>query len=381
MFSFLRSLERNRAMFRSLQMVDRMRPQMDLVSDTVARYNQLGIGSAMEEVQRQYSAIERSLALVDTSTYYADVFSTARELNEMSLRMMPLQITVDQVHSSWLAGLDRGAISTDHLEDVVKLTLSDLSYDLSVIAQSMPKIDPVGLYSGEVQTVAAAVSEAQRSIPTLCASYVTLADSFQDIHDLVEVPSFVLPGATRELTTASYALEALYPLEDEAEEAGLRLDTVKEEIEGSDLIGLLEKAGPEFVALYTGAEEALVDRNPDRTRHVLASLRTLWDNLLWKLAPDKDVGDWISERGDEGYLHNGKPTRRARIHYMLRDQIDSPLRGFVETDTKAWLELYALCHRLHKLDIGFTDGQLHLVFLRTDYYLDYFLRVWGWSKE
>ena len=48
MFSFLRSLERNRAMFRSLQMVDRMRPQMDLVSDTVARYNQLGIGSAME---------------------------------------------------------------------------------------------------------------------------------------------------------------------------------------------------------------------------------------------------------------------------------------------------------------------------------------------
>ena len=365
MFHFLRSLEKNRDMLRSLQMVDRMRPQLELVSDTLARYNQLGIASAMDVVQSQYSEIGRSLTLVDTSAYHTDLVNTARELNEMSLRMMPMPIAFGQVHSSWLKELQRAAISTDHLEDVVKLTLSDVSYDLSVIAQSMPKVDPVGLSSGEVQAVVAAASEAQRSIPTLCATYVTLADSFQDIQDLVRVPSFVLPGATRELTTASYALKALYPLEDEAEEEGLRLAAVKEESEGSDLIRLLEKVGPEFVALYTGAEEALVDRNPDRTRHVLASLRTLWDNLLWKLAPDKDVGDWISERGDEGYLHNGKPTRRARIHYILRDQIDTPLRRFVETDTKAWLELYALCHRLHKLEIGVTDGQLHLVFLRN----------------
>ena len=381
MFRVLRSLETNRGMFRTLQMVERMRPQLELVSGTLARYNQLGIASAMDEVQRQSTTIERSLALVDASSYYADLVNTARKLNAMSLRMTPMPITVGQVHPSWLRDLERAAISTDHLEDVVKLTLSDVSYDLSSIAQSMPKVGPVGLSSSKVQAVVAAASKVQRSIPELRASYVTLADSFEDIQDLVEVPSFILPGATRELATASCALEAFYPLEDEAEEAGLGLDSVKEEIEGSDLIGLLEKVGPEFVALYTGAKEALVNRNPDRTRHVLASLRTLWDNLLWTLAPDTDVGDWISERGDNEYLHNEKPTRRARIHYILRDQMDSPLQGVVETDTTAWLELYALCHRLHKLDVGVTDGQLHLVFLRTDYYLDYFLRVWGWPKE
>ena len=47
MFRVLRSLETNRGMFRTLQMVERMRPQLELVSGTLARYNQLGIASAM----------------------------------------------------------------------------------------------------------------------------------------------------------------------------------------------------------------------------------------------------------------------------------------------------------------------------------------------
>ena len=101
----------------------------------------------------------------------------------MSLRMTPMPITVGQVHPSWLRDLERAAISTDHLEDVVKLTLSDVSYDLSSIAQSMPKVGPVGLSSSKVQAVVAAASKAQRSIPELRASYVTLADSFEDIQE------------------------------------------------------------------------------------------------------------------------------------------------------------------------------------------------------
>ena len=128
------------------------------------------------------------------------------------------------------------------------------------------------------------------------------------------------------------------------------------------------------MATYRGAIEALSGDNPDRSRHVLSSLRTLLDNLLCKLAPQKEVREWIERNSIQGYLHNGQPTRHAKIRYVLRN-LGEPLRDFVEADTRAMVKLYTLYNRLHQLDIGVTDEQLRAIVLKTESYLVYILRV------
>ena len=66
--------------------------------------------------------------------------------------------------------------------------------------------------------------EVQRSMSDLWASYDGLAASMPDIEDIIQLPSFVLPGATRELSTTSRALDVLYPVEDRSETEGLDLE-------------------------------------------------------------------------------------------------------------------------------------------------------------
>ena len=55
--------------------------------------------------------------------------------------------------------------------------------------------------------------------------------------------------------------------------------------------------------------------------------------------------------------------------------------GFVEADTKAMVKLYALYNRLHKLDTGVSNEQLHIITFRTKTYLSYMLEIREWSIE
>ena len=169
----------------------------------------------------------------------------------------------------------------------------------------------------------------------------------------------------------------LHPSEDEAatEDVYFGFEGASE---NSDLIALLESVGMGLVDTYKGAVQALNGDNPDRSRHVLSSLRTLLDHLLRKLAPRGKVREWIVERGYHSYLDKGIPTRRAQILYMSKDIESEPLTKFIEADTKTVEELYTLYNRLHGLGTGVSDSQLRAIVLRTESYLYYILRVWKW---
>ena len=263
------------------------------------------------------------------------------------------------------------------------MALSDISHDLWVTERLIPRFD-YDLLGRYLEVHLSAISEVQRSMSNLWVSYGGLAASMPTIEDIVQLPSFVLPGATRELSTTSHALDVLYPTEHRSDTEVIELEPYplnEEETGATDLIVLLERVDSQFVTMYMGAVEALESDNPDRSRHVLTSLRELWNHLLRKLAPKKDVMEWIKEHGGQGYLHDGQPTRHAKIRYALRDLEDEPLGDFLEADTEAMVKLYTLYGRLHGLDTGVSDEQLRAITFKTESYLGYILRVREWSKE
>lgn len=358
-----------------------IRPRLDYYPSTFDLINKGAIDKAIRQIQEQHNELTR--ALVHYGAYHADLMRAVQELNELNSGIMTdLQKTMDQVHRSWFTELG-DVVSSIQLASMARLTLTDVSYQLAVTKPLFEEID-FDLLGNHLDVQMSLMSEVQHSISAFWASFGNLAASFQGLDDIVKLPAFVLPGATRELSTTSQALDMLYPLEHRTDTEVVELEPyplVEAETGDHDLIALLERVDPQFVTMYRGAVGALDGDNPDRSRHVLTSFRELWNHLLRKLAPKEEVTEWIEENRTQGYLHDGRPTRHAKIRYVLKDIGDESLRDFVEADAKAMVQLYSLYGRLHEMDIGVTDEQLHAITIRTESYLSYLLRVQEWSKE
>ena len=361
---------------------DAVRRQHKSLARTLSILNNSGLQMAMRQMERQRDVLSRVL---DNSlaTHLTELSGATQQMHNLSLGTSLLPNIAELAHVSWLSDLRRASLPSIEMESVVRMTLSDISYDLSVTERLLPIFD-YDLLGRHLNVQLSTMFEVQRSMSDLWASYDGLTTSMPNIEDIVQLPSFVLPGATHELTTTSHALAALYPTEHRTDTEVIELEPyplVEEETGDSDLIALLERVGPQFVTMYRGAVEALDGDNPDRSRHVLTSFRELWNHLLRKLAPKEEVTEWIEGNRVQGYLHNGRPTRHAKIRYVLRNLGDESLRDFVEADARAMVELYALYGRLHGLDTGVTGEQLRAITIRTESYLSYILRVREWSIE
>lgn len=361
---------------RSFRALDMMRQRQATISRVVDLLNNSGIADAIHRMQRQQTSINRMLALVDSAARQTDLFRATQTLYEVSARRSAALDSFNRAHTSWLSGQGNVAVPPGQLANVVQLALSDVSHLAATSKILWSGIDYDGL-AGVLNIQESIMSNVQNSMSAFTASYCNLVESFKGIADVVTQPSFVLPGATQEVSTTGYALEALHPLEDEA---GTEDDYIEFEgaSENPDLIALLASVDRALVDTYRGAIQALNGDNPDRSRHVLSSLRTLLDHLLRKLAPRRTVREWIEERGYLSYLDKGIPTRRAQILYMSKTIESEPLKKFIEADTKTLEELYTLYNRLHELGTGISDSQLRAIVLRTESYIEYILRVREW---
>ena len=207
----------------------------------------------------------------------------------------------------------------------------------------------------------------------------TLTKSLNGISEITGLPDFILPGATRELFTTGFVFETLRPRDElDVQDAEEEIQLVSEaELETSDCISLLQKVAPELARPYIGARDSLSGNNADRARHILSSLRELWGHLLRHLAPDELVLAWITEENtnEQSLLHEGCPTRRARILYICRNLNKEPFTKFLIDDTRMLVKLLELFNRVHKLDSGLTDRQLKAILLKSDSWLMYILQI------
>jgi hypothetical protein len=136
---------------------------------------------------------------------------------------------------------------------------------------------------------------------------------------------------------------------------------------------LLEQLDPALLTPWKGAKAAVDSANPDRGRHVCVSVRELTTHVLHRVAPDDRVIAWVE---DTHLLHDGRPTRRARLLYLCRGVNHEPLSDFVETDITSHIcFLDAIQRGTHGLTFGATDQQVRALLNRAETLLLFVLRL------
>ena len=337
----------------------------------------------LEPIRRQQLEITRALEMAGAATRIQGIAGANQhwqDLIKQATATSRIAESISAAHQSWLDTIKPIQHDFSHISQLqasAKLALCDTSLRLAATERLMAGIDFEAIRS-RFQIEMPVISGLESSIAHVAASYGNLAESLREISDITRLPAFVLPGATREIYTTSFALETLRPWDERDEdEAETEIQFVAEaELETSGCIALLQQVDPGLARPYIGARDALYGNNADRARHILSSLRELWNHLLRRLAPDDLVAAWIpGVSNQKDLLHDGKPTRRARVLYVCRELNNEPLTDFLMHDTRALVKLIELFNRVHELETALTDEQLRAILIRTDSWLMYILQI------
>jgi len=339
---------------------------------------------AFEPIRRQHLAMARSIELSGfASSRIAEIVQANQQYQDLIAQTMVssrLFKDLTSTHQTWLGAVKPMHYSCAQIQAAAKLSLGDVAYRLTVTEHLFAKIDFEAL-KRRIALPEPAFRKFEEAIGGITSTYEKLAASIHALPDLTHLPAYALPGATREIFITSYALDEIdIHDESERERDASEIQLIAEvEQETSSCIGLLEKVDPALARPYIGAHDALRGKSVDRTRHVLASLRELWNHLLRCLAPDAPVIAWVPEKNKE-LLHEGRPTRRARVMYVCRSLNNEPLIDFVVQDTRALVKLVEVFNRVHELESELTDEQLRALLLRTDSWLTYILKIWEGTR-
>lgn len=337
----------------------------------------------MEPIRHQQLEIIRALEISGAAARIQEIASANQhwqELIKQATATSRIAESLSAAHQSWIERIKPIQYDISHLSKIqasAKLDLCDTSLRLAATERLMAGIDFEAI-RGRFQIEMPVISGLENSIAHVAASYGSLAESLRDISDITRLPTFVLPGATREIYTTSIAIEVLCPWDErDDDEAETEIQLVAEaELETSGCIALLQQVEPGLARPYIGARDALYGNNADRARHILSSLRELWNHLLRRLAPDDLVAAWIpGVSNQKDLLHEGRPTRRARVLYVCRELNNDPLTDFLMHDTRALVKLIELFNRVHELETELTDEQLRAILLKTDSWLMYILQI------
>jgi Predicted pPIWI-associating nuclease len=114
-----------------------------------------------------------------------------------------------------------------------------------------------------------------------------------------------------------------------------------DDLESTSIRDELSQISADLNDRWRGALFSLNPRNPDAARHFCASVREIFTQVLHTRAPDSAV---LSALPACLKTDQGKPTRRARIHFLLhqKQMTDHALEDFVDKDIDNIIELFDL---------------------------------------
>ncbi|MDE2874317.1 MAG: hypothetical protein OXU69_07450 [Gemmatimonadota bacterium] len=331
---------------------------------------------AMQRARTNYANISKQLqaSAAATSRVQRIIHESNRGLFELvdSIRGTKREFgDLARIHESWKQELRS---SVDRMAQVQAAAQSSVSSSIrwTAMAERLTlrlDVDHIrSLASREIELL----SQPLASFQTLASRFRDAALAVRSIENVIELPAFVIPGASREILTAGYGVATVLPDSEEAHADEAIVAEIRDET--SNVPALLRRLDPALEKMYQGSKEALVGGSVDRSRHVLVSLRELWNHLIRMLAPDKMVLSWSCGMGDM-VSPNGRPTRRARILYICREINSEPLSSFLVSDTKALLDYMAMLNRVHQADPGLTDQQLNALVLRTDSWVSFVIQL------
>jgi hypothetical protein len=126
----------------------------------------------------------------------------------------------------------------------------------------------------------------------------------------------------------------------------------------------LTELDPTLVTLWDGATSGFASDNPDRDRHILASLSALVTRTLHQMAPDHAIIKWTS---DACLYRNRHPTRKARLLYVCREIDNGLFCDFLRVDVTSAIKLLELFDRgTNELRPSISTRQLRALLTRVE---------------
>lgn len=282
-------------------------------------------------------------------------------------------------HDSWNQIIGPLKNITENLKANVYAAYFDSDYKLSLTKQMLKMINVA--YSRDDQNLLNKLDNSLRIFnQDLIPSINRFYESQESVQNTLQLPAFVLPETSQEVFLHAYCLRNMSFADDSSVEEDQLIQVIEEE--NADCIRLLEYVDPKLIVPFRGAHEAIRQRNTDWERHILSSLRELWNSLFRRLAPNNEVLPWIPiPNRNEEYVVKDKPTRKARITYICRNINNGPLAEFVEVDVKALIKFFKTLDRVHELDPSLTEVQLNSILIRSDSAIKYLINIWKETRE
>lgn len=207
----------------------------------------------------------------------------------------------------------------------------------------------------------------------LSTEYSDLLKSFgTNPTSFIELNPSLTKLAPIEYYTGANLLEVISTDEEITTEEELLKNEIQYENEYS-LNTYLPKINSGLLKMWKGAVETFNSNNSDKVRQFTVSLRELFGHVMRILAPDNEIKKWTNV---DSFYHEGKPTRRARLHYICRNISNKPFNKFVEKDIQSTLEFIAIFQGgTHGIESGFTPQQLIAMKSKAETTLKFLLEI------
>jgi hypothetical protein len=209
------------------------------------------------------------------------------------------------------------------------------------------------------------------SVETLHRSYVTL-DRSAEQRETSDFEGSLLDLSERENANSLEVMNALLAEQESRNPREEDLARLRE----TRLEGELAALSVDLDSRWRGALFALHPENPDASRHFCASAREIFTTILEQRAPD----DAVKQALPNCRLHEGRPTRRSRIQFALRQKglATEPLQQFVDDDVENIVQLFKVFNDgTHGAAGRFQFEQLRAIKRRVEDGIVYLSRIFG----
>jgi hypothetical protein len=363
--------------FRRYDLLHRTLGPADIIAKSNASLASAGISGIMRELQKQSAllGLPRSLASAFEGTRGSALMSPIAELSKsLTADFARVQGVakglrgLGDVHPGWLREL--GALkdvgspfgSLRELSAFHSATIGDLAKASSALMNRIPVESAAGVWGLSLPDRQGIVSILRES----CASVSAIAESFRGLRlDALSVPPLVYKYPSYSLfetiDISDGFLDPARPPELTTEVAAARelVDASAQSLEAA-----AESAAPDLLTLVHEMRSSYSSGEIGGARHFCLAARELITHCLQRLAPDADVANWTQ---DEKYYHENRPTRRARLEYILRSLAVEEFANFIDSDIRSTLELMDLLNRYtHHVAPEVGSAQLALMKTKVD---------------
>lgn len=341
---------------------------------------------ALSNNQKTSSAIEM---LRSTSIAIAGLNSKSaiQQIVESFSNQNKIHFQADLITSAVIGKSFYNSINTPANSEIIKAIFGNLAISTLALQSNFTKASAFSVFAEKSllsfpwQDLGKSINLAQSTKKLITSRFVDLSTNYFALYKSFEINpiSFteLSPALTKSVPIEYYTGANLL----ETISTDIDNDDADEELTKNEIIyeneynlnSLLPKLNSGLLKMWQGSVEAFNSNNSDKVRHFMVSLRELFTHVMHNLAPDNEITNWTNN-GD--YFDNGKPTRKARLHYIYRNIANDPFNKFVDRDVEATLSFIGMFQQgTHSIDNPFTEKQLAAIKSKAESTLKFLLEI------